>query len=66
MGMRILGYVSKSIKEGLGKNLGRYEDLEQILEDSDIEEIVIALEGHEVQFMPMVIAAGEKSGHSCK
>ncbi|MCI8504093.1 MAG: undecaprenyl-phosphate glucose phosphotransferase [Dorea sp.] len=62
MGMRILGYVSKSIKEGLGKNLGRYEDLEQILEDSDIEEIVIALEGHEVQFMPMVIAAGEKSG----
>lgn len=62
MGLRILGYVSKGIKEGLGKNLGRYEDLEQILEDSDIEEIVIALEGHEVQFMPMVIAAGEKAG----
>lgn len=62
MGMRILGYVSKSVKEGLGKNLGTYEELDQILQDSDIEEIVIALEGHEVQFMPKVIAAGEKAG----
>ena len=62
MGMRIRGYISKSVKQELGKNLGMYEELDQILQDSDIEEMVIALESHEVEFMPMVIAAGEKAG----
>ena len=62
LGIRIVGYVSRKEKEKLGISLGGYEDLDEILQDRNIEEMVIALESHEVQFMPKVIEAGEKAG----
>ncbi|MBR2801290.1 MAG: undecaprenyl-phosphate glucose phosphotransferase [Erysipelotrichaceae bacterium] len=61
-GYQIDGYVSKRRKEGLGTNLGSYEDLPQILEKNEVDELVVALEPHETKFMKQIIAATEKQG----
>ncbi len=62
LGYSVEGYVSAVPREGLGKNLGRYEDLEAVLKDSDCDELIVALEPHEVGFMRHVLAAAEKEG----
>ena len=62
LGMKVAGYVSGAPKEELGKNLGRYEDLGDILEKTRCDELVVALEPHEISFMPMVLKAAEKEG----
>ena len=62
LGFAIDGYVSKIDKEGLGKRLGSYEDLDKILTDNSIQEVVVALEMHEVEYMNMVLAACDKEG----
>lgn len=61
-GFIITGYVSKTEHDGLGKRLGMYEDLEEILKNPGIDEVVVALEPHEVQFISQVISACEKQG----
>lgn len=62
MGIRVEGYISGMPKEGLGKNLGRYEDIGEILEKGGYDELVVALEPHEISFMPQVLKAAEKEG----
>ena len=62
LGYTVDGYVSMSEKEELGKRLGAFEDLESILDRPGIDEVVIALEMHEVQHMKKIIAACDKSG----
>lgn len=62
LGFTIDGYVSRVDKEGLGKRLGTYEELEAILNKHKIDEVVIALEIHEVNFMGTIIGACDKSG----
>lgn len=62
LGYKVDGYVSKVNKEGLGKRLGTYEEMEKILDRPGIDEVVIALEIHEVQFMNKILAACDKSG----
>lgn len=62
LGVKVAGYVSGVPKEELGKNLGRYEDLGDILEKTRCDELVVALEPHEISFMPMVLKAAEKEG----
>lgn len=61
-GYHVEGYVSKHPKKSLGKNLGSYEDLSVILDKYLIDELVIALEPHETEFMKYVIDSSEKSG----
>lgn len=61
-GITVAGYVSKSQKEGLGKCLGSYEELDTILQEYDIDELVVALEPHEIGFMKYVIACADKEG----
>ena len=56
------GYVSKVQKEGLGECLGSYEDLENILQEREIDELVVALEAHEIEYMKEVIACADKEG----
>ena len=56
------GYVSKVEKDGLGKCLGSYEELESILQENDIDELVVALEPHEIHFMKYVIGCADKEG----
>lgn len=62
LGYEVDGYISKYSKEELGTSLGSYEDLENILEKADIDELIVALEPHEIQFMKQVIDISEKQG----
>lgn len=61
-GLLVEGYVSKNEEDGLGKRLGKYEDLNEILQDTGIDEVVIALEPHEIQFISHVIGVCDKQG----
>lgn len=61
-GYTVDGYISKFSKEELGQSLGSYEDLDEILNGSGIDELVVALEPHEIQFMKSVIDISEKQG----
>lgn len=62
LGITVEGYVSKVERPELGKCLGSYEDLEKILEKQNLDELVVALEPHETQFMKAVLAAADKEG----
>ena len=62
MGFTVDGYVSRAQKPELGQCLGAYEDLEKILETHDVDELVIALEPHEIGFIKQVLSAADKAG----
>lgn len=62
IGISIDGYVSSVEKENMPPCLGSYEELEQIIEKYAPDEIVVALEPHEVKFMQMIIDAADKQG----
>ncbi len=61
-GIIVDGYVSKVEKEALGDCLGSYEELEQILQEHEIDELIVALEPHEIHFMKDVINCADKEG----
>ena len=61
-GYTVDGYLSAVRKEGLGRCLGSYEDLEQVLQELPVDEVIIALEPHETQFMQRIFAATDKEG----
>lgn len=61
-GVVVDGYVSGVEKPELGTCLGSYEQLEQILEQMELDELVVALEPHEVQYMRNVLSAADKEG----
>ena len=62
LGIKIDGYVSAVRKEGLGNCLGSYEDFERILQRWNPDEIVIALEPNELNWMENIIAIAGKEG----
>lgn len=62
MGFTVDGYISKTQRKELGKCLGTYEDLEAILDTRLVDEVIVALEPHEVQFMKQVLSAADKAG----
>lgn len=62
MGIVVDGYISKVERPALGKCLGCYEDVGQILEQHEVDELILALEPHEIQFMKPVLAAADKEG----
>lgn len=62
LGVSVDGYVSGVERPELGRCLGRYEELEKILERYPLDELIVALEPHETQFMKPVIAAADKEG----
>ena len=62
LGLKVEGYVSGAPKAELGESLGSYEDLGDILEKTRCDELVVALEPHEINFMPMVLKAADKEG----
>ena len=65
LGIKVEGYISGVPKEGLGKNLGSYEEIGAILEAGVYDELVVALEPHEIDFMPLMLMAAEKEYRSC-
>lgn len=62
LGVVVDGYVSGVERPELGRCLGSYEQLERILEHRTLDELVVALEPHEVQYMRNVLAAADKEG----
>ena len=62
LGIKVEGYVSAMTKEGLGANLGSYEQIGSILEKGNYDGLVLALEPHEISFMPLILKAAEKEG----
>ena len=62
MGFTVDGYISKARRPELGKCLGAYEELENILEKNMVDEVIVALEPHEIQFMKQVLDAADKLG----
>lgn len=62
LGFHVSGYVSAVEKPGLGQNLGSYEELCAILRSQRPDELIVALEPHEVNFMPDVLAAADREG----
>jgi len=62
LGFVVRGYVSASVRPELGVNLGSYEELGAILEEHKPDELIVALEPHEMAHMPDVLAAADKEG----
>ena len=62
LGFVVDGYVSKTDKRGMGRRLGEYEELEAILERYSADELIVALEPHEIRFMEQVLACADKEG----
>lgn len=62
LGFVVDGYVSKTEKPGMGRRLGEYEELEAILERHESDELIVALEPHEVRFMEQVLNCADKEG----
>ncbi|MBQ5781847.1 MAG: undecaprenyl-phosphate glucose phosphotransferase, partial [Oscillospiraceae bacterium] len=62
LGIELVGYISATPREGLGKLLGRYELVEEIVTEYDIDELIVALESHEVVYMKNIIASADKEG----
>lgn len=62
MGFTVDGYLSEIQKEELGVCLGRYEQLSEVLEKHVIDDVVVALEPHEIGFMQAVLSAADKEG----
>ena len=62
LGFHFGGYVSMVEKPELGPSLGSYEQLAQILETQCPDELIVALEPHEIAFMPDILATADKEG----
>ena len=62
LGITVDGYVSAVEKPQLGRRMGCYEELETILQDKGLDELVVALEPHEVQIMPQILRLADKEG----
>ena len=62
LGIEIDGYVSAVPNIALGNCLGPYEDLETIIEKMNPDEIVIALEPHEIKWMDKIMTIAGKEG----
>lgn len=61
-GIHVDGYVSRVEKENMKNNLGSYEDLAKILEKHPVDELVIALEPHEIRFIKYAIDCANNEG----
>lgn len=62
LGVTVIGYISREKRPELGKCLGSYENLERILERHKLDELIIALEPHETQFMKPALDVADKEG----
>ncbi len=62
LGIDVAGYIGVKKDIFPVANLGRYEDLEKILADRNIDELIVALEAHEIGYMKSIISCAEKEG----
>lgn len=62
MGFTVDGYVSGTDRPELGQRLGTYEDLGEILDGREVDDLVLALEPHEVRFMKQILESADNQG----
>lgn len=62
MGFTVDGYVSEEECPELGRRLGNFHELEQVLDGWMVDEVVAALEPEEICFMKQVLATADKTG----
>ena len=61
-GVVVDGYVSAVERPELGKCLGSYEDLEEILTAGSYDGLIVALEPHEIRFLKTIMDVADKVG----
>lgn len=62
MGFTVDGYISAVEDTEAGKYLGSYENIEEIFDGLDIDEIVVALQPHEIVYLQKILDAADKEG----
>ena len=62
LGFTVDGYVGEQECPALGKRLGRYSDLETILDQYDPDEVVVALEPDEIGSIQSILRLVDKQG----
>ena len=61
-GRHVIGYIGSDPYVGFGKYLGTLSRIEEILENIDCDEIVVALDTEYAPYIPTVLNAAEKEG----
>ena len=62
LGFTVDGYIGDTRQSALGKYLGNYAQLERILEESNPDEVVVALDPQDIHVMPDIMMAADKEG----
>jgi len=62
LGYSLIGYVGDVCQSALGSYLGSYAKLEQILEEKNPDEVVVALDPQDIHIMPDIMLAADKEG----
>ncbi|MBQ7886225.1 MAG: undecaprenyl-phosphate glucose phosphotransferase [Clostridia bacterium] len=62
LGYSMLGYIGDVCQRALGKRLGSYAQIGQILGEKNPDEVVLALDPQDVSIIPDAIAAADKEG----
>ncbi|MBQ8620329.1 MAG: undecaprenyl-phosphate glucose phosphotransferase [Clostridia bacterium] len=62
MGYSVAGYIGNTRQSALGAYLGNYAQMEKILEEKNPDEVVVALDPHDIYVMPDIMAAVDKEG----
>lgn len=62
LGFQFAGYVNQTGKDVEHEIIGKYEELEQILEELYVDEVIVALEADEMGYMNTILAAADKEG----
>lgn len=62
LGFQVIGYLSQNENEKMGKFLGTYDRLEEVLQKNFVDELVVALEPDEVAYMKDVLSVADKEG----
>ena len=62
MGYSVKGYIGDVCQSALGRHLGTYAQMEQILEKYDPDEVVVALDPQDIYIMPDIMFAADKEG----
>ena len=61
-GRQVIGYIGHDDGAGMGQYLGSLEEIEEILEETECDEIVSALDPDEMQYIQPVLNAAGKEG----
>lgn len=56
------GYIARTLNKRCGTYLGDLDQVEQILEESSCDEVVVALEPEEIPYLQLVLNAASKEG----